>query len=193
LVPGNNATFESVSRLLNSGGCKGNEKSKATTNKKDSLVDAIGLSAMAGSTGESVKRASGTSNKLLDKLDEYLDVEYSGDLPEENVGMSEKKQTDNGTPFCFQPSYFQWTMEDESFNTYAVVLMVLESGLGTSEKIVKAKVENDGTVLRVSTYKPPAVTTLRFLEKACLESKMPELWVRHFPPPLPPEQGHHEH
>jgi hypothetical protein len=74
-----------------------------------------------------------------------------GDLQEDNVGTSKKKKNDNGTPLCFQPSYFQWTMEDKSFNMYTVVLMVLERGLGTSEKIVKAKVEKDGMVLQVST------------------------------------------
>jgi hypothetical protein len=176
LVPGTNPTFEAVSRIMKTGGSKGNGKSShVSSNMNDSLIDTFGLSCMAGTGDSSVKR----TNKLLDKLDEYSDVEDSGDICEETKGASEKKETENGTPFYFQPSYFQWTMEDKSYNTYAVVLMVLESGLGTSDKIVKAKVENDGLVLRVSTYKPPAVTTLRFLEKACLDSKIPEFWVRH--------------
>jgi hypothetical protein len=177
LIPGSNATYESISRILKPGALKGNGKSSgANPDVRDSLVETFGLEGLAGTGGS---KRTGGSNKLLSRLEEYSDVEDTGDVGEENGGVSEKKETENGTPFFFQPSYFQWTMEDENYNKYAVVLMVLESGLGTSDKIVKARVENGGTVLRVTTYKPPAVTTLRFLEKACLDSKVPEFWVRH--------------
>jgi hypothetical protein len=178
LIPGSDATYDSIARILKPGGMKGNGKS--SNSERDPLVENFSLAAMAGtSTGEKSGKRPSSTNKLLEKLDEYSDVDDICDLGEEIKGVSEKKETENGSPFHFQPSYFQWAMEDESFNKYAVVLMVLESGLGTSEKIVKAKVENNGTVLRVTTYKPPAVTTLRFLEKACLDSGVPELWVRH--------------
>ena len=41
------------------------------------------------------------------------------------------------------------------------------------------KVVEGGTVLRVYTYFPPALTTMRFFEKACVESGVPEFWIHH--------------
>lgn len=138
-------------------------------------MDSLGIGAFVNQRMPSTMRA--VKPSLLDCLDDQSeagDIGIDGTAEDMDTG-----ETENGTPFTYRPTYVQWYLEDEMYVRYAVVAVVLTSGIGTSENTVTPQVLDNGFVLRIHSYFPPALTGMRFFEKACIASKVPEFWVNH--------------
>ena len=179
-IPGSKASFDALNRLLTSGNKKATKcatgSSKITsTNSTSNFMDNLGLAAFVNTRVPSTMRS--VKPSLLDCLDDQSEAGDAGvECGEDSMGTGE---TENGTPFTYRPTYVQWYLEDENYVRYAVVAVVLTSGIGTSENTVTPQVLDSGMVLRIHSYFPPALTSLRFFEKACIASKVPEFWVNH--------------
>ena len=166
-IPGSKASFDALNRMLTSGNkkvtkCANGVSKFASTASTGNFMDNLGLAAFVNTRVPSTTKNSKPT--LLDCLD---DQSEAGDVGVESTEDT-TGETDNGTPFTYRPTYVQWYLEDEMYTRYAVVAVVLTSGLGTSENTVTPQVLDSGMVLRIHSYFPRALTSMRFFEKACL-------------------------
>jgi hypothetical protein len=88
-------------------------------------------------------------------------------------------KTENGTPVLVSPSHCTWTFEDTDGRVHVGVSCVLPSSVGTTTAHLDAKINDEGTVLRVHMFHPKSWSTMKFVNRACAAENMKSGFIQY--------------